>query len=197
MDYDTFLSSQRWVILEIIAKKPSSPVEISQKIGTSVSYVSQQVKLLEAAGLIRKERTGSADKGKPRLVYSIAREILQVTGLLRNSPMKKNLSLDLHKKVTLRIWDLENESLHPLIEKFYWEIEADLKDVSGIYFDSSKKELLLVSDSKKIRANAEKLEGLKTKFVSESELKKFGEVHVLYDPNLLGDKQFLKGGNDK
>ncbi len=189
-----FLGSPRWAILEIIARKPSSPVEISQNVNTSVSYVSQQLKLLEAAGLVTKERTGSADKGKPRLVYSISREILQLNGLLKGTPVKKHVSLDLHKKITLRIWSLENELLHYPIEKLCWNIVADLEEIRGIFFDLSKNEVLVVSDSKKVKSEIEKIRDLKIKFVSEDDLKKFENLHSIYDPNLLEGKQLVKGG---
>ncbi|MBU0906742.1 MAG: winged helix-turn-helix domain-containing protein [Nanoarchaeota archaeon] len=189
MDYDSFLGSQRWVILEIIARQPSSPVKISQQINTSVSYVSQQLKLLEAAGLVVKERTGSAEKGKPRLVYSIAREILQLSGLLKGLPVKKHVSLDAHKKVVLRIWALEDEGLHSSLERVYWRLEENLKDVGGIFVDLSKSEVLVISDSKKVRSDVEKIDGLKIRFVSESELKKVENLYVIYNPNLLEGKQ--------
>jgi predicted transcriptional regulator len=197
MDYDNFLGSQRWAILEIIAKRPSSPVEISQQINTSVSYVSQQLKLLEAAGLVNKTKTGSADKGKPRLVYSISREILQLSGLLKGMPVKKHVSLDVHKKTTLRIWALENENLHHLLEKMFWKIEEDLKEIHGIFFDLSKNEILIISEAKKVKTETEKISGLKIKFVSEADVKKIENLHVIYDPNLLELKEKVKGGNDK
>ncbi|MFH1801964.1 MAG: winged helix-turn-helix domain-containing protein [archaeon] len=193
MNYDMFFSSPRWTILDFIAQEPSSPVEISKHIGTSVSYVSQQLKLLEAAGLVVKEKTGSAEKGKPRLVYSIAREILQLSGLMKGMPVKKHVALDEHHKTILRIWALENESLHYQIEKLYWKLEEDLKDVGGIFVEGSG-DVLVVSDSKKARSLAEKVDGLKVKFVSESELRKSENLHAIYDPKLLEGKQLVKGG---
>ena len=62
MEVDVFLGNQRWKILEFLAHKPSSPSEVSKHIKTSVAYVSQQLKLLEVAGLIVKEKTGSVEK---------------------------------------------------------------------------------------------------------------------------------------
>lgn len=194
MEYDSYLGSQRWAILEIIARQPSSPVEISQQINTSVSYVSQQVKLLEAAGLVVKQKTGSADKGKPRLLYSIAREILQLSGLLKGAPVKKHVSLDEHKKITLRIWSLENEVLHHPIEKLVAKVEDDLTDIAGIFIDS-KGEVILVSDSKKVKLEAEKFSGLKIKIFSQDDLKKTEGMHPIYDPNFLEGKKLLKGGS--
>lgn len=186
MDYDTFLASPRWAILDFIARKPSSPVEISQHIKTSVSYVSQQLKLLEAAGIVTKEKTGSAEKGKPRLVYSIAKEVLQLSGLLKGMPVKKHLVLDEYHKTILRIWALSDEKIHHPIEKLYWRLEDNIDDVNGIFFDSSKHEVLVVSNSKKVFSEVQKFNELKARLVSESELKKFKNLHAIHDPNWLG-----------
>lgn len=193
MNYDMFFVSPRWTILEVIARKPSSPVEISQHIGTSVSYVSQQLKLLEVAGLVVKDRTGKADKGKPRLVYSIAKEVLQLTGMLKGMSVKKQIILDEHHKTILRIWALGDEKLHYLIEKLYWKLEDNLDEVKGVYFDASRKEVLVVSDSRRVRGVVDGFDGLKARVVFSSELKKHKELHAVYDPDLL--VKDLKGGS--
>jgi len=58
METDYLLSSARWDILKIISEKPSSPIQIAEKLNTTVSHVSQQLRLLEAAGLVTKKKTG-------------------------------------------------------------------------------------------------------------------------------------------
>ena len=55
MELDSFLASPRWDILRIISENPYSPIEIAERTKTTVSFVSQQLKLLEAAGLVKKE----------------------------------------------------------------------------------------------------------------------------------------------
>jgi len=88
MELDMFLVEKRWEILKILADRPSSPIELAEKLGTTVSYVSQQLKLLEAMNLIRKEKTGIAEKGKPRSVYSIQNELVYLTLLTKNNSGK-------------------------------------------------------------------------------------------------------------
>ena len=63
MELDSFLASPRWEILKIISEKPSSPIEIAKKTKTTVSFISQQLKLLEAARIVSKEKTGAFEKG--------------------------------------------------------------------------------------------------------------------------------------
>jgi DNA-binding transcriptional ArsR family regulator len=205
MDYDTFFSSQRWAILDIIARKPSSPVEISEKLGTSVSYVSQQLKLLEAASLVVKTRTGAADKGKPRMLFSIAKEIAHVALLVKGQPEKKKMVLDDHHKIILNIWMLEKK-YHRFLERLYWKVEEDLADVGGIYFDSSldKGKVILVCENKKVLSRAENYskENKEVSFLAYSfgdfrKLKK-DSLRVIHDPSfILMDEKNLKGGIEK
>lgn len=203
MEYDTFFSSQRWAILDIIARKPDSPVAISEKMRTSVSYVSQQLKLLEAAGIVVKSKTGVVDKGKPRLIYSIKKEVAHIAFLAKGQPEKKMMDLDDHHKIILNIWMLEKK-LHKILERFYWKVEDDLKDVVGIFIvkKEGKACLYFVSDSKKLILRSESyLKGVKDvfdyKIYSGDQFKKIekNNLHSIYDPFLmLMDENNLKGG---
>lgn len=192
---DSFLSSQRWAILEILAKRPSSPIEISKELGTSVAYVSQQLKLLDAAKLVEKEKTGLVERGKPRNVFSLAKELLHLTALTRGFPAKKTLYLNEHHKIILRIWLLEDNALHEVLERFYWAIKTELSDIEAIFLDSSKKSrLVVVSDSKKTKKFVDV--GVEVLLVDRKDFEKISkeELHVIYDPkNLLLEKN-LKGG---
>ncbi len=204
MDFDLFFSSPRWRVLEILAKKPSSPVEISQKINTSVAYVSQQLKLLEAANLITKKRTGFSEKGRPRIIFSLSREILQLNVLMNKLPARKIIQLTDYHKLVLRIWLLEDLDLHYYLEKFYWKIEDDLNDVKGIFVDISlpKPKILVVSDFKKLKFKIDlflkEIDGkIDISFVHNLDLKKFSpeNLHTIYDPKLLLLNEELKGGH--
>jgi predicted transcriptional regulator len=201
MDFDSLFSSHRWRILEILARNPSSPLEIAKNVNTSVAYVSQQLKLLEVAGLIQKQKTGAAEKGKPRTLFSISQEIFYITALIKNFPAKKIFHLNDYRKVILRIWLLDNPDLHYYIEKFYWAIENDLKDVKAIFFDTLKSRLIVMSDSKKIRQKAGSFFASKKKIECSilplSEIKRISYAGLIpiYDPESIfaGHKE-LKGG---
>lgn len=83
MELDSFLASPRWEILKIISEKPSSPIEIAKKTKTTVSFISQQLKLLEAARIVSKEKTGAFEKGKPRNLFSISKDVVYLTMLTK------------------------------------------------------------------------------------------------------------------
>ena len=133
MDLDSFLASPRWEILQIIAQKPSSPIEIASKINTTVSFVSQQLKLLEAAGLVKKERTGAVEKGKPRTIFSLAREIAYIVPLSKDFREKQKVELSKENKVVLKIWSIKDPRIQKITEKFFWAIHEHLEKINGIY----------------------------------------------------------------
>ena len=203
MDSDLFFSESRWKILEILAVNSSSPLEISRKINTSVAYVSQQLKLLEAAKLIVKEKTGLVEKGKPRSLYDISKELLHLTALIKGGSMKKLIYLSDYHKIILKIWLLENSESHYYIEKLYWRIEEDLKDIKSILINNSKQipAILIVTDSKtlKLKINSflkEINNWLECYIISEQELKKVSHENLfsIYDSNFLVLEKEVKGG---
>jgi predicted transcriptional regulator len=186
MDLDLYFSSNRWDVLKILATSPSSPSEISEKLNTSVAYISQQLKLLEAAGLITKTKTGSVDKGKPRSLYSITNEVLYFASLARYNPSKKLIHLQGYQKVILRIWSLEDQDLHYYLEKFYWEIESYLEEIDSIHYLDSK--VIIVSNSKKIQTITNSFfkkinKKINFSIISQLEFTKLSKdsAHTIYD----------------
>ncbi len=187
MNYDEFLTSQRWQILEIISKSPDSPVSISEKIGTSIAYVSQQLKLLEAASIVSKKKTGEVEKGKPRSIYSISNELLYITALVKNTPLKKHIIPTTKQKITLRIWVIENKEISHTIEKLFWLLEEQLEKISGIYFqNSTKPKLHIISDDKKIKSIVSNFQKdfenkIQIEIHQKNTIKNKEEFHIIYD----------------
>ena len=154
MDFDMLLSSPRWEILRIIAKKPASPVEIAEKLGTTVCYISQQMRLLEVAGLVKKERTGAVEKGKPRTLFSISEDIFYFILLSKSFSAKKLVKTTYHQDI-LKIWSIEDSSLHSYIERLYWRL-CDSNDVEGFFIEtSSPYRIIIASKSKKLKQDIE------------------------------------------
>jgi predicted transcriptional regulator len=150
MEPDYLLSDSRWEILSLIAENPLSPIQIAKKLNTTVSYVSQQLRLLEAAGLTEKKRTGNVEKGKPRTLFFIPKEITYLITLTKDFALKKLIYLTDYHKIILRIWSLENNSLHYIVEKFFWLIEKYLEDIQGIFINTKtiSPKIIIVSDKK-------------------------------------------------
>ncbi|MCW8965914.1 MAG: ArsR family transcriptional regulator [Candidatus Pacearchaeota archaeon] len=189
MDLDTFLATPRWEILKIIADSPSSPIEIAKKLGTTVSYISQQLKLLDAAGLVKKEKTGFIERGKPRSVFSISEDLLHLTILTKDLSIKKKIDLTGYHKVILKIWSIENVSFHYFFEKLFWEIEKDLGDVDKIFIeDVDVPKMFVVSESQKLKINLTNFvrsfgQKVICNVISSSQVKKMSEKNMvkIYD----------------
>lgn len=202
MDLDSVLGLPRWKILELIAREPSSPIEIAEKIGTSVSYISQQLKLLEFGGYVRKEKTGASEKGKPRSVYSINKEILHLSSVFSGGSVKKEIILEDYHKAILRIWSLENSFFHYYLEKIYWKLEEEIDSIEAILCKESgnKIEVLIISDSSKVKllvnSLAKKFNAVaKINVVSKNSERNYQDFITIHDPHfMLGVKKEVKGG---
>ena len=185
MDLDSFLGEKRWEILKLIAEKPSSPLELSDELGTTVSYISQQLKLLEAFGIVHKTKTGAAEKGKPRNVYSISNDFVHMTILSEGLSDKKTIYLTDYHKAMLAIWSIDDSSLHEDYTKFFMHTIYLGKDIESVYLDLNHSKIHVVSTAAgkvKLKSFADKLEkNVKYEFVEE------GKILPNYIPLLKGE----------
>jgi len=203
MKFDSFLTSPRWEILQILAKTPSSPSELAEKLKTTVAYMSQQLKLLDAAELVVKTKTGVSEKGKPRSVYALSHELVYLVSLSDSFTEKKLIfSTDYHQ-VVLKIWMIQDSSLHMYFVKLFFLLYDNKEDLDKIYLDLSNSKFLIVSDSKKLKLSVQQFtknfpKSIIYDFISKLNLgdKLFSSILIpLYDPLLSGEK--LKGGLEK
>ncbi len=204
MNFDELFTSQRWNILEIISKKPSSPLEISQILNTSVAYISQQLKLLEAANIVKKEKTGFIEKGKARNLYSPVKEIALLTVLEKFSPKKITLELNDHQKFTLRVWALNSDEIAHTLQIIFWKIEEFIDDVEAICFDNQTSKTYFLLKTKRSKSRFESLtKDIDTKIKviisveeeNEKTISHFTDsIIILYDPQSKILEKKLKGG---
>ena len=104
MDVETLLTGIKWEIIEIISKKPSSPTELAEKINTTVANVSQQLRLLQTAGLTKRKRISQLKPGKPRTQFSLADDYAIIITVASNFTKKKLIKLTSDQKTTLKKW---------------------------------------------------------------------------------------------
>ncbi len=200
MKFDSFLTSPRWEILQILAKTPSSPIELAEKLGTTVAYMSQQLKLLDAAGLVIKSKTGATEKGKPRSLYTLSSEMIYFVSLNSELADKKLILFSKTHAPTLKIWMIEDATLHYYFEKVYWKLEDSLGEDDLVYLDSLLPKLIVITDSSKIKTL---LSSYVSKFdkkvnyevVSHAQFKKINSENflTLFNQNLR-DRE-VKGGS--
>ena len=165
MEFDSFLGSPRWEILKILSKKPSSPTDIAGSLGTTVAYVSQQLKVLDAAGLISRERTGASERGKPRSVFSLSKDLFYIAALVPGFSDKKLISGKNYRSEIVKLWLSEDDSIHYYLEKLYWKLEENRGEIDGFFIEPSSSKAFIVSDSKPLKSKIESyLSGFEKKF---------------------------------
>lgn len=194
MELDSFLATPRWEILKIISDKPSSPIEIAEKTKTTVSFVSQQLKLLEAAQIVSKEKTGAFEKGKPRNIFSISKDIIYFTILTKGFGDKKSLNLEEYQKALLKTWLLNNKTLQLFLEGLLFKFKDNFNEIYAILIDEKKTNpsLILFVDDKKLQQTLEFMfkknnEKIKFEFFQLSDLNKISalELFPIYQSNLF------------
>jgi len=107
MDIETLLTGSKWAIIELLAKTPSSPLELAKKLNTTIANISQQLRLLQAAGLIKKQRTSEVKPGKPRMMFSLSDDFCFIIVISKDLTKKKLIRLDTKKKSILDEWTKE------------------------------------------------------------------------------------------
>jgi len=189
MEIESLFSSTRWEIIKALARDKLSPMELAAKTKTTSANISQQLRLLELAGLVRSEKTSNVERGKPRVVYMLAGNM---AFLILSSPhfaSKRLLSLTEYHTFVMRSWFLDNFEHHSLVTDFYVRIKDVLHNIDVIVASSTPKELTIyIIEDKKLDSVIKKslgdLKKVRVLFVSLDELKKkYSPDHVvLYDP---------------
>jgi len=119
MEQETLFTASKWEILKLLAEQPFSPIELAARSNTSVANISQQLRLLEMAGLVRSERIPNRDKGQPRVLYSLAGNHSFLIATTNSFAEKKLLKLSVYNKVILRIWFYPKPEFHYFLEKAF------------------------------------------------------------------------------
>ena len=120
------ITASKWDILNIIAQKPSAPLEIAKTLQTSIANVSQQLRLLEAAGLVTRKRVSNSQPGKPRALFSLSRDFCDISVLSDGFAEKKQLTLNKESGFVARALLYEELGL-VLIKWFFRQSEYPFK----------------------------------------------------------------------
>jgi len=207
MEQETLFTASKWDILKILSSGSKSPFQLAKMSSTSVANISQQLRLLEMAGLVQSKRISNRDKGQPRLLYSLVGNQSFLIASAKDFVDKKLLKLSEYNKVILKIWFLDNPKLHYYLEKAFWHIEEALTENDALLFETDNLDdisLVLVSDNAGIKKELKKLsikspDGVSKTILfnvkTKSEFKKILSVqaqslYALYDPsNILGPQK--------
>src|SRR3989338_2788847 len=117
MELETMFTEQKWNILKCLSEDKFSPLQLAEKLNTTMANISQQMRLLEAANLVKKEKIRNRDKGKPRTLFSLTDECAYIIPTMNHFAGKKLIKVNDYQKMLLRTWFLEDLDLQQSIEK--------------------------------------------------------------------------------
>jgi DNA-binding transcriptional regulator GbsR (MarR family) len=146
MELELMFSDQKWNILKCLSEGKYSPIQLAEKLNTTMANISQQMRLLEAANLVKKEKIKNRDKGKPRALFSLSDEFAYMIPTMKGFAQKKLIKVNDHQKIMLKIWFIEDASVQNAIERAYLKLKPWLKDIKMMVI-SGQKELIVVSDN--------------------------------------------------
>jgi predicted transcriptional regulator len=133
MDVDLLTAKAKWAVLEKIAKSESSPLEVAKELNTSAANISTQLRYLELADIVKKRRVSNAQAGKPRMLYSLKKNVMLVMAASQNLHMRQIVEMDAQKETILRIWLLAKSVQAPLT-KLYITQSALFSEENTIYY---------------------------------------------------------------
>jgi len=154
MEQETLFTASKWEILKLLSQQSLSPIELAARSSTSVANVSQQLRLLEMAGLVKSERIPNRDKGQPRVLYSLAGNHSFLIATSDDFVEKKLFKLSSYNKIILKIWFYQKRQLHHVLEKAFWHIEQHLDKIDALALDESSENpvnLILFTRDAKLR----------------------------------------------
>ncbi len=199
MEHETLFTASKWDILKQLETGPSSPLELSKACKTSIANISQQLRLLEMAGLVKSERISNRDKGKPRVLYSLSGNLSYLIATSGNFVDKRILQLSNYNKLTMRIWFYPQKDMHYTLEKAFWQIEKHFDKLSFLGIDMTRE--LPVTFIVKFKGKQHEInpftvtdpEGVKRQVVFSTDLPPAESMYILYDPkgitNNSGDER--------
>ncbi|MFT4261044.1 MAG: ArsR family transcriptional regulator [Candidatus Woesearchaeota archaeon] len=144
------LTITKWDIIKELSKKPSGPKELAEKIGSTTSNISQQLKLLEAQGYLNKKRIdqgkGSRKKNAARIIYSINQNKTYIVNLGLNTKIKE-IQQTTHNNLIINLI-LNDLDINPIL-KFYLNHKKLFEKVDALlYLETKNNEthLLVITD---------------------------------------------------
>jgi DNA-binding MarR family transcriptional regulator len=152
MDTETLFTGSKWDILTSLSSKKRSPLELAQESKTSIANISQQLRLLEMAGLVSSERVPNRDRGQPRILYRIPEAKAFIVSTSPGTVRKGFVALSPARQALIGCWlTAPNESIE-LIDRFLLSNAAHIEKTKAILV--SKKDpfsLLIITEDAQLR----------------------------------------------
>lgn len=178
---------QRWNILQQLSRQSLSPLQLAGKTNTTIANISQQLRLLEAANLVKKCKIPNRDKGQPRTLFSLTDDYAYIVSLMDNFTQKKLVKLNEGQKSLLKILSIEDSDQRSKAEELYLKLREFNGKIEATALDLSENMVMFaVCSDKDMKKRLDSMDGLKT--VTEQKLRELfnsGTVLPLHDPRQL------------
>ncbi|MFH1649715.1 MAG: helix-turn-helix domain-containing protein [Candidatus Woesearchaeota archaeon] len=192
MDQETLFTGSKWDILKSLGSNPKSPIELAQESKTSVANISQQLRLLEMAGIVTSERISNRDRGQPRIKYRIANERAYVIGAGTSFVEKGWMNLDPFRQCMLGCWLMAPATTVKAIEEYIIEIRRHIPNISLILIDKKDiagNSLIIATDDagtkQTLTAKAGKGITLTIKTAKEASKLHAADYSIIHDPSSI------------
>jgi len=191
MQIETLFSSTRWEILNSLSKKESSPMELADELNTTSANISQQLRLLELAGLVKSEKTSNVDKGKPRVVYSLDGDQAYLILSQPGFSDKKLVKMSMGRQFLLKSFFLSESNQEKLIE-LYYAIKDNLDEIEFLGVEEGASLQVYVILKKNFKLPAINITKVRVNEVTLAEAVQNENIVSIYDP-----KRSFWGGRQK
>lgn len=151
---DQYLHGIKWEILQELSKKPSSPRQLGDILGTTIANISQQLKLLEAYGYLKSKRVdkgkGSRKKSNSRIIYSIIRSQTIITQIQPNLVVKEEIKQSHLHNYLIRTMLIDTKEASELLIKFYIDYQDIIDEIDALFYiktDGNEVHLLVITEN--------------------------------------------------
>jgi len=128
MEFLQFLAGTKYKIIQELGKKSQSASELAKTLKTSIANATQQLKLLEAYGIIKKEgRQNNQGPGKPKTFYEIKKEQNYIITLRKDGIKKIKLPVFWGYDLFIKMAELVDLRDQYFVPKFCFHTEDILK----------------------------------------------------------------------
>lgn len=149
MELTPLFTQQRWNILKHLSREPMSPLHLAALTGTTIANISQQLRLLEAANLVRKEKVRNKGRGQPRALFSLTDDYAFIISVTDDFAEKKLVHLTASHKLFIRILSLDDSEKRQKVEQAYFQIHSYLEKIKAVFADFSSDAVVVVVTSDK------------------------------------------------
>jgi DNA-binding HxlR family transcriptional regulator len=118
MQHELLLGNARWDIIACVSKGKSSATEIANTTKSSLPNISQQLKLLEAYGIVEFVKEQRKSVGRKQQIYRLKQDLCHVTFARNGMADKRFFVPDTYHAMLLNILFVPNLQDHAYLHKY-------------------------------------------------------------------------------